>query len=161
MIFSKHLQTLEVNNAGVRIHAHHLPNKGKPALVALHGLTDDGLCWLRLARALRDDFDIVMPDARGHGLSDTPAHGYTAKDHAGDAAAVIRAMGLGPCIVIGHSMGGAEAAQLAADYPELVRALILEDPAWRIHPALGNAGTNFGYGRGVAGGHPQKQGDGV
>jgi len=128
------IQPIEIKTDDVRIHAHHLPNKNKPGFVMLHGLTDDGLCWLRLADELRDDYDITMIDARGHGLSDTPASGYTAKHHASDAAAVIRAMGLGPCIVIGHSMGGAEAAQLAAVYPELVRAVILEDPAWRDIP---------------------------
>lgn len=128
------IQPIEIKNDEVRIHSHHLPNKNKPAFVMLHGLTDDGLCWLRLAGELHDDYDITMIDARGHGLSDTPSNGYTAKHHASDAAAVIRAMGLGPCIVIGHSMGGAEAAQLAADYPELARAVILEDPAWRDIP---------------------------
>jgi pimeloyl-ACP methyl ester carboxylesterase len=128
------IKPVEVNNAGVCIHAHHLPNKNKPAFVMLHGLTDDGLCWLRLAGELHDDYDITMIDARGHGQSDTPPSGYTAKHHASDAAAVIRAKGLGPCIVMGHSMGGAEAGQLAAGYPELVRAVILEDPAWRDIP---------------------------
>lgn len=127
-------QPVETTNADARIRAHHIPNPGKPALVLLHGLTDDGLCWLRVAQALRHDFDLVMIDARGHGQSDTPASGYTARHHASDAAAVIRAMGLGPCIVMGHSMGGAEAGELAAEYPELVRAVILEDPAWRITP---------------------------
>lgn len=127
------LQQLWVNNAGARINARRLPNT-KPPLVLLHGLTDDGLCWSRVANELRGDFDIIMIDARGHGYSDAPASGYTARHHASDAAAVIRALNLPPCVVMGHSMGGAETAQLAADYPELVRAVILEDPSWRDTP---------------------------
>jgi pimeloyl-ACP methyl ester carboxylesterase len=39
------------------------------ALLLSHGLTDNGLCWLRLAAALEPEFDIVMLDARGHGES--------------------------------------------------------------------------------------------
>jgi pimeloyl-ACP methyl ester carboxylesterase len=40
---------------------------GKPPLVLAHGATDSGLCWSRLARALEADYDVIMPDARGHG----------------------------------------------------------------------------------------------
>lgn len=103
---------------------------GKPVLVLAHGFSDNGSCWLALANELAADFDVVMPDARGHGLSDRVRRGQTT-DLAGDLAAFLDGMGFETVILGGHSMGAGTAATLAARRPELVRALILEDPAWR------------------------------
>ncbi len=112
---------------GFRMHYYRTGGQN-PVVLLLHGLTDNAFTWERLARELAADYDLVLPDARGHGLSDAPTGGYSAADHASDAAALIRALGLGSPVVIGHSMGAAEAMALAAGYPELVRAAILEDP---------------------------------
>ncbi len=114
---------------GIRLH-YHRTGGDKPALLMAHGLTDSGLCWQRLARALEDQYDLIMVDARGHGASDKPESNYSVYDHAADLAGVIRALALTQPAVIGHSMGGASAALLAAQHPELVSRLILEDPAW-------------------------------
>jgi pimeloyl-ACP methyl ester carboxylesterase len=55
------------------INIHYLRTGGcKPPLVLLHGLTGSGACWIPLARALEGEYDVVMPDARGHGNSSTP-----------------------------------------------------------------------------------------
>ena len=102
----------------------------RPCVLLLHGLTDNGLCWLPVIEALADDYDLVAPDARGHGLSDAPEHGYAAADHAADVVALIRALGLRQPVVIGHSMGGMVATLVAAGHADLVRAAIFEDPAW-------------------------------
>ena len=56
---------------GIRIH-YWRTGGNKPALVMAHGSSDDGLCWTNLAREFQDQYDIVMFDARGHGLSDPP-----------------------------------------------------------------------------------------
>lgn len=114
----------------IRIHYYRTtPPGGKQALLLLHGLTDNGLCWARVAEALEDTYDIVMPDARGHGLSDRPAGGYSLKDRAADVAGLIDALGLNQPLLVGHSLGGETALASAALYPNKVRALILEDPA--------------------------------
>jgi len=97
-------------------------------------MTDNGLCWSRVAQVLQSDYDCLMLDARGHGLSDAPENAYTAEDHCVDVAGVIRAFNLSRPIVMGHSMGAATAAATAANYPDLVGALILEDPPWRGAP---------------------------
>jgi N-formylmaleamate deformylase len=102
----------------------------KPPLVLLHGLTDNGLYWSTLTKALERDYDVVMPDARGHGLSDhvdTTAQ-RSWQDGAEDAAALMTQLGIKNAIVIGHSMGAATAVVLAARYPELTRLVVLEDP---------------------------------
>src|SRR6185437_12680183 len=49
----------------------------KPSLLLLHGFSENGLCWSRVARALEDDYDLILLDARGHGRSDLPATGYS------------------------------------------------------------------------------------
>src|SRR5947209_17951539 len=82
----------EVQTNGIRMHYYRTGGDGlKPQLVLAHGATDDGLCWTRVAQALETEYDVIMPDARGHGLSDAPAEGYTASDHAADLAGLITA----------------------------------------------------------------------
>jgi N-formylmaleamate deformylase len=100
----------------------------KPAVVLAHGVTDDGLCWSPVAEVLAPDYDVIMVDARGHGLSDAPPTGYTPIELAADLAGVIEALDLKSPIVLGHSMGAATTLVLAARYPQLLRAIALEDP---------------------------------
>ena len=101
----------------------------KPAVVLLHGFSDNGMCWLPVARELEDQYDVIMPDARGHGLSVRIKSGVQT-DGAADAAGFIEALGLEKPIVGGHSMGGITATEFGARFPELASGLILEDPAW-------------------------------
>lgn len=115
----------EVN--GIRIH-YHRSGGDKPALLLLHGITDNGLCFQRVANALTDSYDCILVDARGHGLSDKPEEGYHSDDYAGDFAGLIEHLGVGPALVIGHSLGAVNAAALAANHPQLVRGAVLEDP---------------------------------
>lgn len=103
----------------------------KPPLVMAHGLTDNGLCWTPVTEALVADYELIMFDARGHGLSDAPETGYANADHAADYAAAIQALGLVRPALIGHSMGAATGAQLAAQHPDLLHCILLEDPPWR------------------------------
>lgn len=130
MAFS--IQTNYVTANGLRLHYLRTGNT-KPLVLLLHGLTDNGACWTPVIDALRDDYDFIAPDARGHGLSDAPERGYSPQHHADDAAAFIQALHLDrpvKPIVIGHSMGGAQATALAAQHPSPVRAVVVEDPAW-------------------------------
>ena len=114
----------------IKLH-YHRTGGDKPALVLAHGLTDNGLCWTRLARALEAEYDLVMVDARGHGLSAKPRTDYTVEDHAADLADVVRALDLQQPALIGHSMGAATVAAFGAAHPELAGPLLLEDPPWR------------------------------
>jgi pimeloyl-ACP methyl ester carboxylesterase len=109
----------------------------KPVLILLHGFTDSGRGWLRLARALEAEFDVIMPDARGHGLSGGPEDGYSPEILMEDTAAFICEMGLEKPFLMGHSNGALTAAGVAAKYPELVKAIVVEDPPWgEPRPAL-------------------------
>jgi pimeloyl-ACP methyl ester carboxylesterase len=118
---------VEVN--GVRLH-YTRTGGDKPSLVMLHGVTDSALTWVKITRELEMDYDVILVDRRGHGLSDAPEDGYTFTDHAADLAGLVKALDLQRPIIIGHSGGAATAAYFAAEYPELLSCLILEDPPW-------------------------------
>ncbi len=114
---------------GVQIHYTRTGRGEKRSLVLIHGFSDNGLCWTPVARALESDYDVVMPDMRGHGLS-ARVQPDEQVDMATDVAELIRILGLQRPIVGGHSMGAMVTYQLAVRFPELVGALFLEDPAW-------------------------------
>src|SRR5439155_24925376 len=113
---------------GITIHYHRTGGNNKPSIVLLHGVTDSGLCWSRVAHDLEGSYDVVMTDARGHGRSGGIATGFSTTILADDAAAAIRALGLEKPYLFGHSMGARTAATFAATHPDLVRAIALEDP---------------------------------
>jgi N-formylmaleamate deformylase len=114
---------------GARLHYYRTGDGSKPPLVLAHGFSDDGLCWQPTAADLEAEYDLILPDARGHGLSERVRAGEPV-DMASDLAGVIQGLGLERPIVGGHSMGAMVVFGLGVRYPELVRALILEDPGW-------------------------------
>lgn len=106
-----------------------------PTLVLLHGLTDSGRCWPDAVERWRADYRVVAWDARGHGeserfTSDELAAGV-GDTHLADAVDLLEVLaeeGLTRPVLVGLSMGGGTAAAVAARRPELVRAVVLEDP---------------------------------
>src|SRR5262245_64773555 len=97
---------------------------------------ESGLCWLRVAKALEGDYDIILPDARGQGRSEGIASGFSTDLLVEDTAALLRGLGLEQPNLLGSSMGGGTAARVAAAYPELVGAVLLEDAPWRRAPGV-------------------------
>ncbi len=123
-------QESDVLTNGIRLHSYR-SGGNKPPIVMMHGITDNGRCWPLAAAALMQSYDLIAIDARGHGKSEKPETGYAREDHARDVAGLVDALGLNRPAVIGHSMGANSAAMLASMYPELISALVLEDPPWR------------------------------
>ena len=128
---------------GIRVHYYHAgsPAPGRPAIVMVHGVTDNGLCWATLTWKLQNDHEVYMLDTRGHGLSDpfTPADdGDTLIK---DVVDFVKVMELEKPILIGHSMGAATVMRVGAEYPELARAVVMLDPfvGRRGPPPSGNA----------------------
>lgn len=117
-----------VQSGEVKIHYYRTGGEHAP-LVLVHGITDDGACWTRVARDLAADYDVIMMDLRGHGLSDAPANGYSIDRMAEDLAALITQLKLEKPLVLGHSLGGIITLTLAALHPELPARIVLEDPA--------------------------------
>ena len=116
---------------GRRLHYTRTGRGDKRPLVLVHGFSDNGLCWSPVAGELESDYDIIMPDMRGHGLSARVRPGEDV-DMAADLAEIIHRLGLHQPVVAGHSMGAGVAYRLCVRFPGLAGALILEDPLWRV-----------------------------
>ncbi len=120
--------TLQVN--GARLH-YTRTGGDKPPLLMAHGFSDDGPCWTLVAKALESDYDIIMPDARGHGLSEVTEASITPMHMVNDLKAIIDAFGLHKPIMLAHSMGALMTLAFAGTYPDIPKAILLEDPpAW-------------------------------
>ena len=99
----------------------------EPPLVIVHGLFGSARNWGVIARRLSEDRLVIAVDQRNHGDSHwDPAHGY--EDMAADLAHVIADHG-GRADVLGHSMGGKAAMQLALTHRDAVRRLVVADIA--------------------------------
>lgn len=98
-----------------------------PTLVIAHGLFGSARNWGGIARNLAVGRDVVAVDMRNHGSS-FRADSQNYPDMAGDLAEVIRSLGA-PCDLLGHSMGGKAAMQLALTEAVLLRRLVVADIA--------------------------------
>jgi lipase len=96
-----------------------------PLVLALHGLTGHGRRWEALATEHLPGVRVLAPDLRGHGRS-TSLPPWTFEAVVAD---LVRLLHGTPATVVGHSFGGAVGIHLARLHPELVRALVLLDPA--------------------------------
>ena len=96
-----------------------------PPLLLVQGLGYGGRGWGPARELLAHDFLVVSFDPRGFGASDVPAGPYTTPQLAADAAAVLDAAGVERAHVVGASLGGMVAQELALARPELVDRLVL------------------------------------
>lgn len=115
------MPTLDVD--GTSLHFE-LRGSGAPLLL-LNGLGLDLTAWGPLAGALERRFRLVLLDARGAGRSAAPPGPYSTARLAADAAALLASLALGPAHVIGLSLGGLVAQELALRAPGAVRAVVL------------------------------------
>lgn len=100
---------------------------GQPPLVFIHGMTCDHNFFGPQAEHFAPHHQVVSVDLRGHGQSHKPRQDYTIEGFAQDTAWLCEQLDLARVVVVGHSMGGAVALQMAQDYPELVRAAVILD----------------------------------
>lgn len=101
-----------------------------PPLVLIHGWACDLHDWDDFATRARAQHRIIALDLRGHGGSPKPAGGYDLRQLTADVAGLLRALTPAGAVVAGHSLGAAVATVLAVEYPGLVRAAVLVDPAY-------------------------------
>ena len=109
----------------------HVERRGTgPALLFIPGGGVDATHFATLAELLADDYHTICYDRRGYYRSPAPpdSRDATVDDHADDAAALLRALGVEPVAVWGGSIGGIILLSLLKRYPDLVRAAIVHEP---------------------------------
>jgi len=110
---------------------------GMPMLL-LHGFTDSWRSFERVLSYLPASIHAFAMTQRGHGDAERPAAGFRTRDFAADVAAFVHATGLGPTVVVGHSMGSTHAQRFAIDHPDHTLGLVLAGAftAYRNNPVV-------------------------
>ena len=116
---------LDVAVVGGLLHAGQWGSAG-PTVLAVHGITATHMGWLEVAQRL-PDVSLLAPDLRGRGRSAHLPGPYGLAAHVADLVALLDAVGCERVVVVGHSMGGFVAVQLAARHPHRVSQLVLVD----------------------------------
>jgi pimeloyl-ACP methyl ester carboxylesterase len=112
---------------GIKLEYVEQGNANGVPIIFLHGLSDSWHSFESVLPNLPSSIHAFAISQRGHGDSERPADGYSTHDFASDIASFIKQKNLGPVIIAGHSMGGANAQQFALNYPHLTRALVIID----------------------------------
>jgi 3-oxoadipate enol-lactonase len=141
-----------------RISHHRDPDA--PVVLLLHGWTaSSDLQFVTAYAALSRHYTFVGIDHRGHGRGLRTPEPFTLEDAADDAAALTTALGFGPVIAVGYSMGGPIAMLLAHRHPQLVSGVVVQATAmnwintwkdrllWRVLPIAGSWLRSKGYRR--------------
>jgi len=117
------VESRRIRVGDVELHCE-VAGSGEP-LLFLHGLGSCSEDWKDQIDYFRDRYRVVACDLRGHGQSSKPRQRYSIESFAEDVAALLRKLQTGPAHVVGLSLGGMVAFQLAVDAPELVRSLVI------------------------------------
>ncbi len=100
-------------------------NKNGIPVILLHGYSDSWHSFESTLPYLPADLHVFALTQRGHGNSSKPLEGYHPDDFAADIAAFIKQKKIGPCIIVGHSMGGIIAQQFALEHPQLTKSMVI------------------------------------
>lgn len=101
-----------------------------PAVVFIHGFAASLYSWRHQLKPVLDaGYRVLAFDNRGFGFSAHPDSGYTNAAYAALLVGLLDSLQISEAVLVGHSMGGAVAAEVALAYPGRVRGLVLIDPA--------------------------------
>jgi pimeloyl-ACP methyl ester carboxylesterase len=121
------MDQLDVRADGLTLSCYAL-GKGDPILL-LHGLGASKITWLPVLAPLAQRYRVIAPDLPGHGESDKPRHEYTPRFYARVVRHLMDALGIERAAVVGNSLGGRVALELALRSPGRVAAMALLDPS--------------------------------
>lgn len=115
-----------------------------PPLVLQHGGHDHARSWDAVAAAFADTHHVIAPDLRGHGDSAWSGDGaYDLIDFVQDFACIVDTLGLPPCAMIGHSLGGNIVTRFAGLYPDRATRLVnIEGLGWSPEVTAERAGRD-------------------
>jgi pimeloyl-ACP methyl ester carboxylesterase len=122
-----------------------------PAVICIHGLTANHVCWASVADVHSPAHRLVAYDLRGRGESDKPDKGYSLAIHGEDLEALLDQFKLKKAILVGHSLGAHIALRFAATRPQRVERLVLIDGGLDVRhevleslrPAIDRLGVEF------------------
>ncbi|MCW2990603.1 MAG: alpha/beta hydrolase fold protein [Solirubrobacterales bacterium] len=134
---SNSVDWLEFERDGVGLACRDFGGNG-PAVLLLHGLAGHAEEWAHTAAGLINRHRVLALDARGHGRSARQPDDVSRRAHRLDVARVIEGLGLGPVALVGQSLGGVTALQVATHHPDLVRGLVMVEAS----PAGGGPGAD-------------------
>ena len=124
------MQLVKLNNIHIHFEVNG-PDNGFPVVFA-NSLGTDFRVWDALLPHLPSNLRILRYDKRGHGLTDAPKAPYFMGDLVKDAAALMDHVGMENALFVGLSIGGMIAQGLAAERPDLIRAMVLCDTGVKI-----------------------------
>jgi pimeloyl-ACP methyl ester carboxylesterase len=96
-----------------------------PVIVLIHGITGSSLTWEHVIEPLAERYTVVAPDLLGHGESAKPRGDYSLGAYASGIRDLLAAIGHDRATVVGHSLGGGVAMQMAYQFPERCERLVL------------------------------------
>lgn len=103
--------------------------EGENTVLLVHGYSSSWRAWKGAMERLPGDFRAIAVDVRGSGDSDKPASGHTIKQMSEDIYQLAQALNLKKFTLAGHSMGGAITMNFAIDHPELLKSMVMVNPA--------------------------------
>lgn len=122
------IQNVELSNG---ISLEYLDRGEGEVLLLLHGLGSTKADWNLQVEEFSREFRIVAPDLRGHGNSSKPEErsAYGIEKCAEDMHLLLKELGINKCTVVGFSMGGAIAFEMAVNFPEQVSKMVIVNTA--------------------------------
>jgi pimeloyl-ACP methyl ester carboxylesterase len=122
-----------VEKRAVQLHGHRVvyriggedPTSQRPVLLLIHGMAGSSVTWREVMPALTQRYTVVAPDLPGHGESDKPRQDYSLGAHANALRDLLVAIGVDRATMVGQSLGGGIAMQLAYQHPSHCERLVL------------------------------------
>src|SRR6476619_5541666 len=96
-----------------------------PVVVLIHGITGSSDTWQDVIEPLAEKYTVVAPDLLGHGASAKPRGDYSLGAYASGIRDLLGALGHDRGTIVGHSLGGGVAMQMAYQFPERCERLVL------------------------------------
>jgi pimeloyl-ACP methyl ester carboxylesterase len=121
------LQQVEFRGDGIELSCY-VAGRGRPLLL-LHGLGGSKLSWLPLLHRLAEKHQVIVPDLPGHGESDKPAADYSPRFYARTVCGLMDLASIPRALIVGNSMGGRVALEVALGWPARVERLVVLGPA--------------------------------
>ena len=119
--------------SAIQLHGHRVtyriggddPSGQRPVLLLVHGMAGSSATWREVMPALAQHYTVIAPDLPGHGDSDKPRQDYSLGAHANALRDLLIALGVHHATVVGQSLGGGVAMQLAYQHPQYCERLVL------------------------------------